>query len=468
MKYWFAMTARLNETFQNIQRYFTFQQGLRKQIGELSPWYQPIRFAPGLQTPAVNKHGQRIVVRSLDRGMSKWHAFVQPNLPFDLGGKRVLEIGCNAGLFLHACIQAGAREAVGIEKDSHYLGQAQFVMDAFSKLHGRYYPVRVFQGAMEELDYSMLGTFDLTLLLNVIYHIGKSDEYRGLSDSQIKQLQVRTLRNLAKISRYLMFQAIRAEKDEGRGKGRESLLELVRQAGLTVVKETMYDHPRGYILLTKSETFQARTALPVRRMVSKYFLPAHLNAEREIVDRVLDHGVENFDITQTRYYRLRTGQEDWLSPDIAHLPQDLSVPPQYWVVPWSIKLKQSGRARKMDRVQNFPNTYGKFLGLIESLMAAGYDEQAGPIPGYLLVHPKYGQVFVYTDGNHRMGILSRLAEDQPDEDLEIPVFIQQVVEREKLLDYPLTQQLIGEGYFAEEDVYKWFDNAYWFFAQDEV
>jgi len=461
MKRFFGAYEHLKAQLDQVRRFGSLRRELSDAIEQLSPWYQPIRLGLGLQTIAVNKHGDRCTVRSLDRGIRKWRTFVQPNLPFDLRGKRVLEVGCNAGLFLHTCVQAGVREAVGIEKDEHYYNQAQFIMDAFSRLNDRYYPVRVYPGSMEDFDYPMLGNFDLTLLLNVIYHIGKSDDYRDLNPEQVNQLQVKTLRNLASISRYLMFQAIRSDKDEGRGKGKDSLLALVHQAGLTVVKEAVYNHPRGYILLTKSENYQDQALFPIERMVSKYFLPAHLNAEREIVDLVLEQGADGFDITQTRYYQLRIGQADWQTPGAAHLPEGLAHPPQYWVVPWSVK-PRSLAIDEADhaRVRAFPGTYQTFIRLIHSLVGGDFDQQKGRIPGYKLVHPEYGEMFLYVNGNHRMGILSYLADHSSESGFQVPVEVRQVVERDKLLDYPLTQQLIEEGYFTESDVFKWFDNAY--------
>jgi len=78
------------------------------------------------------------------------------------------------------------------------------------------------------------------------------------------------------------------------------------------------------------------------------------------------------------------------------------------------------------------------------------------------VHPEFGDVFVYTDGNHRMGVLSHIADKQRGGDYCVPVFTQQVIEREKLLSYPLVQQLIEEGHFTTTDAIQWFDNAFWF------
>jgi hypothetical protein len=316
---------------------------------------------------------------------------------------------------------------------------------------------------MEDYDYELLGKFDLVLLLCVIYHIGKTEDYQHLNAEQITHLQVETLRKIASVSRYQLFQG-NPLVDEGRGKGRDSLLALVKQAGLKVVKETKYDHPRGYILLTKSETFKTKENFPIHRMINKYFLPACQSAEREMVNFYIQNGRNQFEVSETRYYRLRTGQADWNTPGMSHMPKSLTKTPYYWIVPWSYKLRNVTPAHIRVRTKIFPQIITQFYDLINSMISHGFDANQGIIPGYKLVHPEYGEVFLYTDGNHRMGVFSYISEQNNDSDFVIPVEVRQEIHREKLLDYPLTQQLIDEGYFSSDDVYKWFDNAFWFLS----
>ena len=436
------------------------------EIESLSPWYQPINFGYGIKTVVRDKKGRRYRPWTLDRGLRKWRAFIKPNLPFHLTGKRVLEVGCNAGLFLTKCVREGAREAIGVEKDDHYYRQASFVTNTFKDLHGRYYPVRIFQGAMESFDYQALGKFDLALLLNVIYHIGKSADYHHLNAEEVTSLQVKTLQRVSQVAEHLLFQGNPLE-DEGRGKGRHSLRELVDRSDLEIVKETVYDHPRGLILLTKSKEFRKEELFPIKRMISKYFLPVNLSAEKEIVSLYTKYGRNGFDVTQTRYYRLRTGQINWKDHGVAHLPSDLNKAPAYWIMPWSYKKRKESTERDIRlRIKSFPKLFAKFVDLLDSILDKGFDPEKTAVPGYLLVHPDHGDVFIYIDGNHRMGVLSYLAEREHGGDLMIRVDVRQVVERNKLLDYPLTQQLMEEGHFSEKDVLKWFDNAFWFLNKD--
>ena len=118
----------------------------------------------------------------------------------------------------------------------------------------------------------------------------------------------------------------------------------------------------------------------------------------------------------------------------------------------------------MKKERAFPGTFEKYRALIESIRNQGFDGSRGAVPGYELVHPKWGSVFIYTDGNQRMGVLSHLSAKSRPEEMMVPVEVRQTIMRDRLLDYPLTQQLVQEGYFSEQDVFRWFDNAFWFVA----
>jgi len=426
-------------------------------IDKLSPWYQPIPIGLGLSTIATDKNGKKIRVASTDRGVKKWKKFIKPGMPFDLQGKRVLEIGCNAGLFpLYCARKLGARETVGIEKDNHYYSQAIWMLKTMSKIDNRYIPTRFYQGSMENFDYESLGCFDIVFMFAVIYHIGKSDDYSHLSQKEVRQLQVDTLIKVSKITPLIVFQA-NPLQDEGRGKGIESLKSLVDEAGLVVEKETNIRHLRGYTLVARSNRFNNSEMAPISQMCNKSFLPAAQSAEFEaamLVNRNPDIDAET--MLDSRYGRLRTGRSNWLSPGESHLPKTLSVPPQYWVVPWSVKQRNSVSASR--KIKNFPNILEKFKSTVSSVMESGFDSNGQPIPVFKLVHPKYGSVFVYIDGNQRMGVLALRNE----EDMEIPVSIQQTILREKVCSLPLARQLVREGCMSESDVLSWFDNAFWF------
>ncbi|MBK5957709.1 methyltransferase, TIGR04290 family [Rhodoplanes elegans] len=93
----------------------------------------------------------------------KWRNFA-PAVPADLGGKSVLDIGCNGGFYSIEMKRRGAARVLGIDSDEDYLAQARFaaeVLDAdieFRRLS--VYEV----GAIGE-------TFDLVIFMGVLYHL---------------------------------------------------------------------------------------------------------------------------------------------------------------------------------------------------------------------------------------------------------------------------------------------------------
>ena len=433
---------------------------IKNEINKLDPWYQPINFGYGLVSKPKSKSNKFSFLSSLltrDRGIRKWKNFIKPILPFSLKGKRILELGTNAGLFLHQSLKEGAREVVGIEKDDHYYSQAVFTSKIFSKTKGGYYPFRIYQNSMENFDYSLLGNFDIALLLAVIYHIGKSADYTHLNKSQIEKLQIDTLVSLGSSSKYQLFQANPLE-DEGRGKGRKSLLNLVKEANLEIEKEKVFSHARGYILLTKSNSYNNNNSFTIDKMVNKYFLKPTESAECEFVE--LYKNSDNIDYKKTKYFKLRTAQADWTKKEYAKIPKNLDVPPKYWVMPWSKKVKSFGKNMTYKRIKNFPKLINSYYDLIDNILNNGFDKNRNPIPGYHLIHPEYGDAFIYTDGNHRMGILGYLEKQNGSISYKIPVKVNQTIRRDDLLNYPLTKQLIDEGNFSIDDVYKWFDNVF--------
>lgn len=219
-------------------------------IRSLEPWYQPIEIGAGLRTVARDKGGNRITSWSLDRGIRKWFKFIKPNLPFSLADKVVLDCGCNAGAFLLEACREGARAAYGIELSDHYYAQARFVIETAGKARGAPYPIQVFQSPFEAFDFEGLnarsGPIDLTFFLNTIYHIGKP-ELTG-NNEWVCDEQVQMVKRVGAVSRFILFQANPLE-DQGRGKGRGSLLEIIHRAGLSVVHERSYPHPRGLIVV---------------------------------------------------------------------------------------------------------------------------------------------------------------------------------------------------------------------------
>jgi tRNA (mo5U34)-methyltransferase len=89
---------------------------------------------------------------------------IAPALPQDLGGKSVLDIGCNAGFFSIQMKRRGAARVVGVDFDPRYLAQARLAAE-ISGLDIEFRELSVY-------DVARLGErFDVVLFMGVLYHL---------------------------------------------------------------------------------------------------------------------------------------------------------------------------------------------------------------------------------------------------------------------------------------------------------
>ena len=85
-----------------------------------------------------------------------------------LAGKRVLDLGCNAGWWSLAAIEAGCDEVVGVDTKDTNVAQAEFVFETLGVERDRY---RFTVGSVLDLDDCVTGSFDVVLFLGLLYHI---------------------------------------------------------------------------------------------------------------------------------------------------------------------------------------------------------------------------------------------------------------------------------------------------------
>jgi|2_EtaG_2_1085320.scaffolds.fasta_scaffold46823_2 hypothetical protein len=223
-----------------------------------------------------------------------------------------------------------------------------------------------------------------------------------------------------------------------------------------------------------SEKFENCTEIPFDRIINRWFLTPDKSSERSLVDLITEKKNKDFDIADTKFFYSRTGQKNWDSPEYANLPADLDGRPIFYVTPWYAKIKEWSNVSM--RVKQFPETYNNFLGLMDSILLKGYDSkyaQVGEvgnlkqrraahfIDGWLLSHPEKGDMFIYRDGNRRLGILSYLRDQGiVESNISIPVHVSNHVKRETLLQSEPTRTLIKSGWLTADDAYKWFDHAF--------
>ena len=131
------------------------RHGLGADIAALGPWFHNLHLPGGLETAPDHLLG--------DFPAFKWAA-IENELPADLTGRRVLDIGCNAGFYSFALAERGA-EVLGIDTDEHYLRQAEWAREV---LHAR--RVRFRQASVYDVD-RLEGPFEIVFFMGVLYHL---------------------------------------------------------------------------------------------------------------------------------------------------------------------------------------------------------------------------------------------------------------------------------------------------------
>jgi len=132
----------------------TPENQIEQRIHSLGEWFQNLNLS-GVQTAPNHFLGNYPEV--------KWRRFSE-QVPMDLRGKSVLDIGCNAGFYSFEMKRRGADRVVGIDNDEGYLEQARFA----SKVLGLEVEFR----NLSVYDVHLLKErFDLVLFLGVIYHL---------------------------------------------------------------------------------------------------------------------------------------------------------------------------------------------------------------------------------------------------------------------------------------------------------
>ena len=127
---------------------------IQERVTALGPWFHNLDLK-GVPTAPEHFLG--------DYPRVKWNRFSDA-IPFDLSGRSVLDIGCNAGFYSLEMKRRGAARVLGIDSDEDYLAQARFASEV-SGVEIEFRNLSVYDvGALEE-------TFDVVLFLGVLYHL---------------------------------------------------------------------------------------------------------------------------------------------------------------------------------------------------------------------------------------------------------------------------------------------------------
>jgi 2-polyprenyl-3-methyl-5-hydroxy-6-metoxy-1,4-benzoquinol methylase len=141
---------------------------LRARVESFARWHYEFDLPGGVRTPiAQRKHANRHAQRK--------EYFFSPLVRLcggTLAGKRVLDLGCNAGYWSLAAIEAGADFVLGIDGRQMHVDQANLVFDAKSVEPSRYQFERSDIFALDLHEQR----FDIVLCLGLLYHISKPFE----------------------------------------------------------------------------------------------------------------------------------------------------------------------------------------------------------------------------------------------------------------------------------------------------
>ncbi|HEX7708742.1 MAG TPA: TIGR04290 family methyltransferase [Thermoanaerobaculia bacterium] len=130
-------------------------QEIERQVRSLGEWFHNLDLH-GVKTAPDHFLG--------DYPNVKWQRFAH-EIPADLTGRSVLDIGCNAGFYSIEMKRRGAARVVGLDSDESYLKQARFAADVsgFSDIEFR---------SMSVYDVGQLReTFDIVIFMGVLYHL---------------------------------------------------------------------------------------------------------------------------------------------------------------------------------------------------------------------------------------------------------------------------------------------------------
>jgi tRNA (mo5U34)-methyltransferase len=127
---------------------------IARRISELGDWFHNINLGGHLTAPDHFLGDYPAV---------KWRQFAD-DIPADLRGQSVLDVGCNGGFYSIEMKRRGAERVVAIDSDERYLAQARFAAEVSG--------VQVEFRCLSVYDVGVLRErFDVVLFMGVLYHL---------------------------------------------------------------------------------------------------------------------------------------------------------------------------------------------------------------------------------------------------------------------------------------------------------
>jgi tRNA (mo5U34)-methyltransferase len=141
---------------------------LRERVDSFPRWHYQFDLQ-GVTTPVWNPG-------HINRHIQRTRYFFDPLVNLfggSLKGKRVLDLGCNAGFWSLKAIEAGCDYVLGIDGRQMHIDQANLVFEA-NQVDKARYNFRIGNACTD--DFSSEGPFDIVLCLGLLYHVSRPVE----------------------------------------------------------------------------------------------------------------------------------------------------------------------------------------------------------------------------------------------------------------------------------------------------
>ena len=135
------------------------REEILSELKRLEPWFHRIDLGNGLFTKTESVMGEPV-----DHPRGPWQT-IRKLLPDDLSGKTLLDVGCNAGFYAFEAKRRGARRVLGVDGQRQHVRQGLFVRKVLG-LEVEFRRLNVY-----ELSPRVVGQFDITLALGLLYHL---------------------------------------------------------------------------------------------------------------------------------------------------------------------------------------------------------------------------------------------------------------------------------------------------------
>lgn len=216
---------------------------LLERIRLVKRWYQRIELMPGVITPGVS------YVREI---------FAKLELPNDLTGLRILDIGTNDGFYAFECERRNAKEVVAIDSFPIEMTGFQVLKDFYGS------SIIYLQDNLYNITPEKYGTFDIVLCLGVLYHL--RTPLRGIErirsvcagilylesfviDGMIKQESLKCHASLISLPVMLFFPGAELNNDPSNwwGPTLKCLVAMLESTNFSIIKSTYNGIERAII-----------------------------------------------------------------------------------------------------------------------------------------------------------------------------------------------------------------------------